>query len=205
MRQCLAHPCSHGGFRHVEERVDAGDDVVEPGQELIVVVERAVLEDVDLGALDDLHALAFLVELVDLGPLFSHRVGRQAAGDGERLRVVADAEVFEAEFLRGQRHLFQGGDAVAVGRVVVEDAADVRLLDEHREFLFLGDGDLIGVLAQLGRDVVEAESLVDVRLGLRGDRLLLVRQRVLVERDLVDRCRSRILCSLLPVKYMRPR
>ena len=40
----------HRLFVEVEGRVDRGDAVVELGEQIVVEVERAVLEDVDFGA-----------------------------------------------------------------------------------------------------------------------------------------------------------
>ena len=40
----------------IQRRMDRGDDPVELGQHLVVVVQRAVGEDVDLGAGEQLHA-----------------------------------------------------------------------------------------------------------------------------------------------------
>ena len=47
------HPLGHRLALHPQLRVHAGDDDVEPGEQVVVAVERAVLEDVDLDAGED--------------------------------------------------------------------------------------------------------------------------------------------------------
>ena len=183
---------------HVEAVVDGGNDVIEQRQRLVVEIERAVGQDVALGAEED--AEAFLgelrVELLDLLGLLADAFLVEAVGLPLRFAVVGNADVFEAEIHRGFGHRFDRLDAVAPGRVTMERAAQVGQLDELRQVAFLGGLDLAHVLAQLGRDVIEFERAVQVFLGLAFDRaaeflraLLLFgggREAVLVQRQILQ-------------------
>ena len=54
-----------GALLHPQLRVHARDDDVEPREQLVLLVERAVVEDVDLDAGEDAERRELLVELVD--------------------------------------------------------------------------------------------------------------------------------------------
>ena len=58
------HPLGHRLLAHPERGVRAGDHPVEPFEQLVVVVERAVREDVDLAAGEQLDAVDARVRLV---------------------------------------------------------------------------------------------------------------------------------------------
>ena len=60
---------------HRQLRVDAGDDDVELGEQVLVLVERAVLEDVDLDAGEDAERRQLLVERGDLVELVAQPLG----------------------------------------------------------------------------------------------------------------------------------
>ena len=109
------------------------------------------------------------------------RSGGQPIGDGQRLRVVADAEVLVPQRLRRQGHFFEAGATVAGRRVVVEDAADVARLDQRGQEFRRRQFDLAGVLAHLGRDELQAEFGVHVGFGLHRHRHVLGRQGVVVQ------------------------
>ena len=83
--------------------VDRRDDDVEPGEEVVLVVELAVGADLELAAVEQPEALRRRlgrrgpggllrgepgVQLGDDRPLLLDPVGRQAVGDRERLGVV---------------------------------------------------------------------------------------------------------------------
>ena len=58
--------------------VDARDDDVELGEQLVLLVEGAVLEDVDLDAAEDAQRRQLLVEPVDEVELLAQPVGARA-------------------------------------------------------------------------------------------------------------------------------
>ena len=71
-------------------------------------------------------------------------------GLDRRFRVVGDAEIIEPELMRLVRHLGQRVLAVAPIRVAMERAAQLRPLEQARNFAFLRRLDFAHVLAQLG-------------------------------------------------------
>ena len=113
------HAPGHLLLGHAQLRVHAGDDDVEPLEQVDVLVERAVLEDVDLHAGEDAERRQLLVERLDLVELLEQPLAVEAVGDGEPRRVVGDHEVLVAERLRGAGHRLGGRAAVAPERVAV--------------------------------------------------------------------------------------
>ena len=72
------------GWRcHAQLGVDARHDDVEAGEQVVVEVERAVLEDVDLHAGEDAERRQLLVERGDLDELALEPLAVEAVGDGE--------------------------------------------------------------------------------------------------------------------------
>src|SRR5207249_9943958 len=131
------------------------------------------------------------VPAVDLVRLALQVLFAQAPRVARRGAVVREAEVGRAPRDRGLRHLDERGAPVAVGRVAMEDAADVAYRDELRERLRLRGLDFAPVLAQLRLDVLEAEHPREVRLGadrrvaLSGQ-LVLVQAHASIERAAAD-------------------
>jgi hypothetical protein len=113
-----------------------------------------------------------VVQRLDLLDLGQQAFFIEAVGLEGRFAVVGDAEVLQAEIVRGFGHLPQGAAAVAGGGVVVEDAAEVFELHEAREAAVLGRVDLAGVLTQFGSMKSRSERAVHVGLivNRRADR-----------------------------------
>ena len=70
-----------GSAVHAQLRVHARDDDVELGEQLVLLVERAVLEDVDLDAGQDPERRQLLVELGDDVELLAQPLGGESVGD----------------------------------------------------------------------------------------------------------------------------
>jgi hypothetical protein len=113
------HPLGHRRSRHPQLRVHAGHHQVELGQQLVLLVQRAVLEDVDLDPGEDPERRQLLVEQRDLDQLGPQPVRGQPVGDREPGRVVGEHEVRVAEVAGGDRHLPDRRPAVRPGRVGV--------------------------------------------------------------------------------------
>ena len=60
---------SHLGLRHGEGRVDARHDIIEGGEDFIRKIQRAVLENVALGAGENAEVLVGSIEFRDAGDL----------------------------------------------------------------------------------------------------------------------------------------
>ena len=99
--------------------VQGGDDQVEPGEELVVVVEPAVGADLELAAVEQPESLrgglrrcragrllgrVAAVQRRDDARLAGHALGRQAAGDGEGLGVIGEDLVGVTPASRGLGH-----------------------------------------------------------------------------------------------------
>ena len=74
-------------------------------------------------------------------------------------------DVLEAALARGLGHLLDRVAPVGGDGVHVQVAAQVGLLDQHRDLAGLAERELAAVLAQLRRDPRQAEALVDLLLG----------------------------------------
>jgi hypothetical protein len=148
--------------------VDGGQDHVQLGQHLVGEVERAVGQDVALGAGQDPDAVAGL-ERPDLPELLAELLGAEAAGDRRRAGMVGDDDVLVAARLRGGDQRLERVVAVRPVGVRVEVAPDVADLEQRREAPRQGGLDLPSVLAQLGGDLGEPDRRVDLRLRPPGD------------------------------------
>ena len=102
---------------HLELRVHAGHHDVEPGQQRRVLVERTVLEDVDLDAGEDAERGQLRVQRLDHLELAAQSFGVEAVGHGEAGAVVGEGQVLVAERRGRLGHL--GDRAAAVGPVGV--------------------------------------------------------------------------------------
>ncbi len=175
------HPLGLPVEGEIEGVVNRADREVEPLQDRIGQIERAVVEDVDLARLEDADAAKAVVEGVDFVDLAGQPIRVQAAGHGGALRVVGDGEVVVAPLLGGQRHFPDREFAVGGGGVGVKVALDPRQGDELGERALGGGLDLALVLAQLGRDPRQAELVVDLLLGAAGDPLVPLEETIFVE------------------------
>ena len=75
------HAARHRVGVHAELRVHARDHDVDAGEQLFVLVERAVFEDVDLDAGEDPERREVVVERAHDFELFAQPVGREPVGD----------------------------------------------------------------------------------------------------------------------------
>ncbi len=146
---------------HPLAAVDARLHPVELRQHVVGEVEPPVREDVALDPAQDAERREQLVRGGDLLALAADVVRREALDGADRRRVVADRDVVVAAVDRGARHLLDRGAAVRPGRVAVQVAADVPLLDEVRGRAAERR------LAQLRRAPGDAERRVHARLVRR--------------------------------------
>ncbi|GAB4051179.1 hypothetical protein GCM10028775_26680 [Catellatospora paridis] len=78
------HPRGHHLGRRAQLAVHAGHHDVEAAEQLVGLVQRPVVEDVDLDAGQQAEAVAVTgVEAFDLGQLLLQALCGEAAGDGE--------------------------------------------------------------------------------------------------------------------------
>ena len=117
------HALGHPRALLTQLGVDAGDDDVETFQQVVVEVEAAVFEDVDLHPGEDAEGGEALVELADLAELAFQAFPVEAVGDRQAGRVVGQHHVLVPEVAGGGRHLLDLGPAVAPRRVEVAVAA----------------------------------------------------------------------------------
>ena len=176
----------HFGFAEGEGRMDTGHHVIELGEDGVGEIERAVLEDIALGAAEEPESVEVLVQRSDFGDLLFQTGGVEAVGLDGGFAVVGNAEVFQAQFLRGSGHLGQRTAPVAGAGVVVERAFELLEFDQVRQLIPGRRLELAAVLAQFRLDIIETKQIIDpslvVDLGnfrcVRLDR----RESVFVER-----------------------
>ena len=151
------HALGHLLAGHAQLGVDAGDHQVQPGQHVVAVVQRPVLEDVHLDAGEDAERGQLVVQRGDVGQLLLQPLDAQAVSDSEAGRVVGQHHVLVAEGDRSAGHRLDGGAAVTPAGVQVEVALQRLAVDGTG----VGEGDL-GLALQLG----------EVGDGAAGQRLL---------------------------------
>ena len=117
------HALGHGLALHPQLGVDAGHDDVESGEQVVVAVERAVFEDVDLDAGEDPERREVGVQPVEHVELLQKSLAREAVRDRQAGRVVGQHHVLVSELDRGASHLLDGRSAVGPVRVAVAVAA----------------------------------------------------------------------------------
>jgi hypothetical protein len=113
------HPLRHRRGWHPQLGVHAGDHDVELPEQLVGLVEGAVIEDVDLDTGQDPEWREAGVQLADQLQLGAQPVGGQPACHGEPGRMVGQREPFVAEVPGGQRHVQRRAPAVGPVRVRV--------------------------------------------------------------------------------------
>ncbi len=138
--------------------VCGGDDDVELGEQFVVVVEVAVVEDVDLAAGEDGDVLVLFRGGADGLDVVFEAVGGEAVGDDAAFAVVGDGDGVHAAALGFFGEFVDGEAAVGGGGVGVEVGPDVGEFDEAG---CVREGEFAAVLADFGGDVGEAEGLVD--------------------------------------------
>ena len=90
-----------------------GDDHVEDFEHGIGQIELAVLEDVDLDALEQRDIFDLLLDLRHLARLGNEALRVEPMDHGNSRRVIGDPEVAVAEGLRALRHLQHRRPAIA--------------------------------------------------------------------------------------------
>ena len=156
----------------------ARDDDVERREQVEVLVEAAVLEDVDLDAGEDAERRELLVELGDDVELLAQPVGVEAVRHAHLGRVVREREVLVAELGRLARHRLDRRAAVGpVGvqvEVPTERGADRRAGPGVGRGLGLEPGEVLGhlscqrLLDHAGGAVADAGQVLQAALGRRG-------------------------------------
>src|SRR5215207_11424593 len=151
-------------FGDVEGGVDAGDDPVEGGDEVVGIVEGAVEADVDLRAGEEPEVLlaVTLVPGADLLDPLPEALGGDVVAEAVAGGVVGDRQVLIATVARRLGHLLDAVTPVGEGGVGVEVALEVADLDQLRQLAFARRLQLAAALAQLRLDVFVAEALVDL-------------------------------------------
>ena len=144
MRDGAEHALRHRGRLLAELDVRGGDDDIKDLEHGIGQVQRPVLQDVDLDALQQRQVVHLLLHLRHLVRLSDEPLRVQAVHHGDPRRVVGDAQVAVAQRLRPLRHLEHGRAAVAPDRVAVDVAAVVGEV----ELRFVVAGRLVHLLAQ---------------------------------------------------------
>ena len=168
-------------LRQPEGGVQARDHPVELLEQVVVVVERAVRQDVRLGAGEHLDPVRH-VERPDALDLAAQLVGRDVVAEAVRGRVVGDRDVLVAALARRGRHLLDRVAAVGGDGVQWRSPRMSPSSISSGSSVFARGRQLAAVLAQLGRDPLHAEPLVDLLLG---------RDRRPSRRSRRRRCRTR--------------
>ena len=116
--------------RHPQHRVHARDHEVELGQQLRLLVQRAVVEDVHLDPGEDPERRQLLVQQRDLDQLGAQPLRGQPVRDRQPGRVIGQHHVLVAEVAGGLRHLPDRRATVGPVRMGVAVAAQ-RLPQRH--------------------------------------------------------------------------
>ena len=106
------HAVGHRPGRHPQLRVHAGDHHVELAEQVVALVERAVVEDVDFDSGQDAKRGQLGVEPADEFELCPQALSRQAARHGQPRRVIGQRDPFVPETAGRLGHLLRRAAAV---------------------------------------------------------------------------------------------
>ena len=98
------HTSRHFRRSHAQLRVHAGDHHVETSEQLLVLVQLAVIEYVDLDTGEQAERYEGLVQLRHHVDLAAQLIGTQAIGDGQPGAVIGEDQVVAPELCGGARH-----------------------------------------------------------------------------------------------------
>jgi hypothetical protein len=118
------HALRHGGRLHAQLGVHTGDDDVQLGQQVEVLVERAVLEDVHLNAGQDPEGRQILVQLRQDAKLVPQPLSVEPVRHGEAGAVVGQDQVLVAQRTRRLCHFADRAATVGPVRVGVAVTAE---------------------------------------------------------------------------------
>ena len=166
VRHRRQHALRHPVALHTQLGVHARHHHVEAGQQLGLLVERAVLEDVDLDPGEDSEGGELLVEGGHHVELTAEALGREPLGHGETGGVIGEGDVVVAQVAGGLGHLLDGAAAIRPVRVGVAVALERRPDVVAAAQVALTGGLL--ELAQVAGDLA-GERLADDLLGLGTD------------------------------------
>ena len=127
------HPLGHRAGGHPELGVHAGHHHVEPGEQVLALVQRAIVEDVDLDAGQDAERREFGIQPGDQGELGFQPLGGQPIGHREPGRVIGQRDPFVAQRAGRLGHLARRAAPVRPVRVGVAVAAQCRAHGRSRQ------------------------------------------------------------------------
>ena len=113
------HARGHRGSIHPELGVHAGHHDVELRQQVLVLVQRTVLKDVDLNPAQDAKRRQLFVQLLDDLELLPQPLGVEAVGDRQSGAVIGQGPIGVAQLLRRFGHFTDRAAAVRPVRVAV--------------------------------------------------------------------------------------
>ncbi len=145
--------------------VERGQHDVETLEDGVLEIETAVGQDVDLDAVEDRHSGKAIPQGVDLLALAGDVAARERPRRGRARRVVCDRDVLVPERMTASDHRREVVAAIAVGRVHVQVAADVRRIDELRKIARRRSVGLATAVPELGRDERQPEARVECLLA----------------------------------------
>jgi hypothetical protein len=109
-----------------------------------------------------------LADLADAPRVCDRAMFVQSIRHRQRLAVIGYREVLESRLPRGQGHRFDVFPAIGLGRMAVKVAADIAERHELGQPPVFRGFDLAAALAQLGRNVGQAQRCVDLRFSASG-------------------------------------
>ena len=156
--------------------MNGGHDIVERIKDGILEIQFSTGQDIHLRTGKDVTTeLSTLVEVAYgldlLGQAFLIESVCLEAGLG----MVGNAEVFPTPGIRFRRHLLEGVSTVRGGGVVMKTTLEIGILEQCGQFVPLRRFHFSHAFPQSRRNVLEAQSLENILLGMSLDRTGLAR------------------------------
>ena len=152
------------GRRQIEQRVHRDHDEIQLLQDLVLLIESAIGENIDLLTAQDPDLGMARLDLLDLLPLLPNPVCVQTPRHGQGLAVVCQSEILVSLGRTSHQHFLDRVLAVRPGGVHLQIAANLVQLYELRQSLAGRSFDLTAIFSQLRRNPGQLDLLVDIGL-----------------------------------------
>src|ERR1700720_4235836 len=136
------HASGHVRFAQTKSRMNGSDYEIELRQNFIRKIKRTVAKNVAFDSSKETEGVQLFVQLSNRGDLRDQFFLIEPVRLNLASAVIGNAEILQAERLRGFRHFFKGVVSVARSSVTMKRAPQVFLLNQFWERMFLGGFEL---------------------------------------------------------------
>src|SRR4051794_39860526 len=150
-------PPRHFRFRQIEDGMDGGDGEIQICQHVVAKIQGTIAQDVAFDPGEKTKALELFVELSDRCYLRAQLILIKPMRLDGTPAVIGDPEILQPQLLSGLSHFFKAVVPITRGRMAMEGAAQVFLLEQARDCVSLGRFKLATVFPEFRRNEFKLE------------------------------------------------